>query len=137
MSLKDFQILQELGEGAYSKVYKIKRIADQQEYALKKVNLQSLSDKEKQNALNEVRILASVRHANVIQYKEAFLEEQSQTLCIVMEYADDGDLYQKIVECQKKGVLMSEKDIWNIFIQVFLNLYQYYRLQKVQKHYMI
>lgn len=37
----------ELGEGAYSKVYKIKRIADQQEYALKKVRLQSLSDKEK------------------------------------------------------------------------------------------
>ncbi|CAD8110148.1 unnamed protein product [Paramecium sonneborni] len=122
MSLKDFQILQELGEGAYSKVFKIKRIADQQEYALKKVNLQFLSDKEKQNALNEVRILASVRHANVIQYKEAFLEEQSQTLCIVMEYADDGDLYQKIVECQKKGVLMSEKDIWNIFIQIVKGL---------------
>ncbi|CAD8098460.1 unnamed protein product [Paramecium primaurelia] len=122
MSLKDFQILQELGEGAYSRVFKIKRIADQQEYALKKVNLQSLSDKEKQNALNEVRILASVRHANVIQYKEAFLEEQSQTLCIVMEYADDGDLYQKIVECQKKGVLMSENDIWNIFIQIVKGL---------------
>ncbi|CAD8105281.1 unnamed protein product [Paramecium sonneborni] len=122
MSLKDFQILQELGEGAYSKVFKIKRIADQQEYALKKVNLQFLSDKEKQNALNEVRILASVRHANIIQYKEAFLEEQSQTLCIVMEYADDGDLFQKIVECQKKAVLMSEKDIWNIFIQIVKGL---------------
>ncbi|CAD8180687.1 unnamed protein product [Paramecium octaurelia] len=122
MSLKDFQILQELGEGAYSRVFKIKRIADQQEYALKKVNLQSLSDKEKQNALNEVRILASVRHANVIQYKEAFLEEQSQALCIVMEYADDGDLYQKIVECQKKGVLMSENDILIIFIQIVKGL---------------
>ncbi|CAD8184138.1 unnamed protein product [Paramecium pentaurelia] len=122
MSLKDFQILQELGEGAYSKVYKIKRIADQQEYALKKVRLQSLSDKEKQNALNEVRILASVRHANVIQYKEAFLEEQQQILCIVMEYADDGDLFQKIIESQKKGVLMSEKDIWNILIQIVKGL---------------
>ena len=36
-----------LGEGAYSKVYKVKRLADGLEYALKKVKLQSLSDKEK------------------------------------------------------------------------------------------
>ena len=36
-----------LGEGAYSKVYKVRRIADGFEYALKKVKLQSLSDKEK------------------------------------------------------------------------------------------
>ncbi|KAM3129998.1 hypothetical protein pb186bvf_017894 [Paramecium bursaria] len=122
MSIRDFQILQELGEGAYSKVYKVKRIADQQEYALKKVKLHSLSDKEKQNALNEVRILASVRHNNVIQYKEAFLDDTSQSLCIVMEYADDGDLFQKIIECQKKGQLMPEKDIWNIFIQIVKGL---------------
>jgi len=50
-----------LGEGAYSSVYKVKRVSDEQEYALKKVKLMNLSDKEKQNALNEVRILASIR----------------------------------------------------------------------------
>ena len=33
-----------------------------------------------------------------------------------MEYADDGDLFQKIIESQKKGVLLPEKDIWNILI---------------------
>lgn len=40
----------------------------------------NLSDKEKQNALNEVRILASIRHPNVVQYKEAFIEENSNSL---------------------------------------------------------
>jgi NIMA (never in mitosis gene a)-related kinase len=34
-----------------------------------------LSAKEKENALNEVRILASVNHPNVIGYKEAFFED--------------------------------------------------------------
>ena len=33
------------------------------------------------------------RHHNVIGYKEAFFDENSQTLCIVMEFADGGDLY--------------------------------------------
>ena len=69
-----------LGEGAYSSVYKVKRIADGNEYALKKVKLMNLSEKEKQNALNEVRILASIRHPNIVGYKEVFIEEASNSL---------------------------------------------------------
>ena len=74
MSLSNFVILSildldKLGEGAYSSVYKIRRITDKGEYALKKVHVQNLSVKEKENALNEVRILASIRCPNVISYK--------------------------------------------------------------------
>ena len=57
-----------------------------------------LSNKEKENALNEIRILASVEHETVIGYKEAFFEDHSSSLCLVMEFADDGDLYQKIIK---------------------------------------
>jgi NIMA (never in mitosis gene a)-related kinase len=35
----------------------------------------TLSTKEKENALNEVRILASIEHETIIGYKEAFFEE--------------------------------------------------------------
>jgi len=50
------------------------------EYALKKVKLMNLSEKEKENALNEVRILASVRNANIIGYKEVFIEKATNSL---------------------------------------------------------
>lgn len=67
MSIKDFHILGRLGEGAYSSVFKVKRLNDKKEYALKKVGaahwqvkMGKLSDKEKENAVNEVRILASI-----------------------------------------------------------------------------
>lgn len=62
------------GEGAYSVVFKVERLADRQEYALKKVKLANLSEKEIENALNEVRILASLKTKNIIGYKEVFLE---------------------------------------------------------------
>jgi NIMA (never in mitosis gene a)-related kinase len=52
MSLKDFVIVAKLGEGAYSSVYKVQRIVDSQIYALKKVKMNNLSDKEQENALN-------------------------------------------------------------------------------------
>ena len=69
-----------LGDGAYSSVYRVKHIADGDEYALKKMKLHHLSDKEKENAINEVRILASLKNPNIIQYKEAFLDAQGQAL---------------------------------------------------------
>ena len=65
-----------------------------------------LSAKEKENALNEVRILASIRyvlnyfylltifrHDSIVGYKEAFFEDATSTLCLVMDFLDDGDLY--------------------------------------------
>ena len=47
-------------------MYLVRRISDSLEYALKKVKMVDLSDKEKINALNEVRILASLKHPCVI-----------------------------------------------------------------------
>jgi NIMA (never in mitosis gene a)-related kinase len=41
------------------------------------VKLGKLNDKEKDNALNEVRILASIDHPNIVAYKEAFFEEST------------------------------------------------------------
>ena len=75
MSASDFTVLKKLGSGSFSEVYLVKRISDQAEYAMKKVKLQKLSKKEQENALNEIRILASVNHKNVIGYKEAFFDE--------------------------------------------------------------
>ena len=39
-----------------------------------------LSDKEKENALNEVRILASIKHTNICAYHEAFIDEATSSL---------------------------------------------------------
>jgi NIMA (never in mitosis gene a)-related kinase len=37
------------------------------------------------------------RNINIISYKESFYEDATSSLCIIMEYADGGDLYNKIV----------------------------------------
>jgi NIMA (never in mitosis gene a)-related kinase len=39
-----------------------------------------------------------------------------------MEFADGGDLYQKIVEQKKKKKLFSEAEIWETFIQIVKGL---------------
>lgn len=59
---------------------------------MKKVRMGNLKLKERENALNEIRILASIQDANIIGYKEAFFDEQSNCLCVVMEFAAGGDI---------------------------------------------
>lgn len=111
MSLDCFDIIKTLGEGAYSIVHLVKRKDDGQLYALKKVKLNSLKPKEKRNALTEVRIMASINHPNIIAYKEAFIDEESESLCLIMEYAELGDLYQRLCSFQQRSRYMSEKFI--------------------------
>ena len=117
-----FQILSKIGEGSYSTVLKVKRIKDGNIYALKRVKFRKLSDKEKENALNEIRILASVKDKHVISYKEAFFDEKDSSLGIVMEYADKGDLFQAISERKKTKDYFTEQEIWKAFIQLLKGL---------------
>lgn len=121
-SLSEFQIIKKIGDGTYSTVYHVRRINDRLEYAIKKVKLKNLSEKELKNSINEVRILASIHDPNVISYKNAFYDKKSQCLCIVMEYANNGDLLSKINELIKKKSKFSEDEIWRIVIQVVKGL---------------
>jgi NIMA (never in mitosis gene a)-related kinase 1/4/5 len=92
-----------------------------------------LSEKEKENALNEVRILASIEHENIAGYKEAFFEESTSTLCIVMEFADGGDLQTKINQLKKDGKFMKEEEIWNIFYQMVIGLQALHKIKIVHR----
>lgn len=50
----------------------------------------------------------SCRDRNIIAYKEAFFDESTSSLCVIMEYADGGDLYNKILEHKKMMTFFSE-----------------------------
>ncbi len=108
-----------------------RRISDANVYALKQVKMLNLTEKERENALNEVRILASIDEPNVISYKEAFIDETSGCLCLVMEFADNGDLYQKICSYQKRETYIKEKKIWYVFIQIVRGL-RAFHVRKIQ-----
>lgn len=122
MSISDFEILSKLGDGAFSSVFKVMRKSDGQHYALKKVKLGALKQKEKENALNEVRILASVSHPNIIAYKEAFFDESANTLCIVMELAECGDLLKKISNHKAARTFFPENEVWTCLVHVVQGL---------------
>jgi len=82
----------------------------------------TLGEKEKQNALNEIRILASIEHPNVISLKESFYDNPSASLCLVMELCDGGDLDKQVQEGVRGQRKFSESKIWQYFLQSILGL---------------
>ena len=66
MGLENFIILDVLGKGSFGTVVKCLRKTDKEIYAMKQIDLKNLPEKDKKNALNEVRILASVHHEHIV-----------------------------------------------------------------------
>ncbi len=79
------------------------------------MKLDELGKNERQSALNEIRILASIDHDNIIAYKDAFIDHKENVLYIVMEYAEGGDLNGII---KNKGGNVSEDKVWSYLIQM-------------------
>lgn len=61
--------------------------------------------------------MASVEHPNIVAYKEAFFDDPTSTLVIVMEFASGGDLLGKVEKHQSRRTSFSEKDVWSYLIQ--------------------
>ena len=64
-------------------------------YAVKCIDMRRMRQKEREDSVNEIRLLSSVRHANLIRCFEAFLQSDG-LLCIVTDFADNGDLEAKL-----------------------------------------
>ena len=118
MSLNNFQILNILGRGSFGYACLVKRKQDGKIYAMKRINLLDSPKHEIDAALNEVRLLASLNHINIIGYKEAFYDIPSNTLNIVMEFADGGDFSKKIEMQKRRLCLFNENIIWELIFQL-------------------
>ena len=62
--------------------------------------------------------MASLNHPQIIAYKDAFYEEATTSLCIVMEFAEGGDLQQLIDKTKKSKEFIPESCAWKYVIQM-------------------
>ena len=118
MSLNDFEILQKIGTEEKSSILKVKRKKDGLIYILKTVMFQALDKSEKQNAINEIKIVSSLSHPNINEFKEAFYDKFSKSLNIIFEFPHNGNLSNKINYAIKNGMYMEESIIWDVLIQI-------------------
>ena len=121
--LSKYEIIQEMGRGAFSTVYKIKSKSDNNIYCLKKINIKKTSDRK-----NEINILSKLNHPNLVKYISSFEDEEG--IYIIMEFCIYGDLYSLLHMVKKKKVYVNEEIIWDIAYQCLLGL-EYLHSQQI------
>ncbi|KAM8874333.1 serine/threonine-protein kinase Nek1 isoform 2-T4 [Spinachia spinachia] len=113
-----YEKVKKIGEGSFGKAILVKSKQDGHQYVIKEIGISAMSSKERQESRKEVAVLANMSHPNIVQYKESF--EEGGCLYIVMDYCEGGDLFKKINT--QKGVLFSEEQILDWFVQICLAL---------------
>uniref|UniRef100_G3PLX9 non-specific serine/threonine protein kinase n=1 Tax=Gasterosteus aculeatus TaxID=69293 RepID=G3PLX9_GASAC len=113
-----YEKVKKIGEGSFGKAILVKSKQDGRQYVIKEIGISAMSSKERQESRKEVAVLANMSHPNIVQYKESF--EEGGCLYIVMDYCEGGDLFKKINT--QKGVLFSEEQILDWFVQICLAL---------------
>jgi serine/threonine protein kinase len=112
-SLKDFIIKKEIGRGSYGVAYLVTQVPTKHLYVLKRINLGEMNANDKQAALQEVEILKKIDHPHIIKYYSSYIEDN--TLSIITEYAEAGDLYQLILRNRHRKTNIVESILWRIF----------------------
>ena len=75
-----------------------------------------MPEEEKKETLDEAKIMEAFNHPNIIRFWEVYKTKWGK-LCIVMDYADGGDL-QNFLKSQKK--YLAEDKILEWFTQICL-----------------
>lgn len=117
-----------LGKGSFGKAFLVQAQSDKSLAVIKKIDIADMSEQEKRDTIKEAKILEVLNHPNIIRFKEVYNTKKGQ-LCIVMDYADGGDLHSKLKEQREKfskGALsqqyLPEDTILNWFTQMCLAL---------------
>ena len=120
MSL-NYKVLQQLGEGSFGKAFLCEKDSDGSLCVIKQILIEGMNEKEKADVLNESNILAKLDHPNIIKFYDVFESKKPKHMInIVTEYADGGDLSEKIKERKNKNGNFTESEILDYFTQICL-----------------
>ena len=108
-----YDVAEHLGAGNYADVYKGVCKISGKVVALKRIRL---LDQELEEINKEIDVMLTVKHDNCIALLECF--ENEKEVCLVLEHAAGGELFQNIIQRNKANNKFSEKQAALIFAKI-------------------
>mgnify|MGYP002620684912 CR=1 FL=1 len=113
--------IQRLGAGSAGSVHLVKSSLDGKFYALKVIEFKTMSPLQRKQAENEISLLKVLNGPNIIKYYESFRE--GDALNIIMEYAENGSIHDKIEEHKLKGEYIPNEKVLSCIDIVILRFW--------------
>ena len=118
-NISDFDIIKELGEGSYAKVYLVMHKKTKVKYAIKAIDKLNIENKKEKSCFNrEVEIMYKLDHPNIAKLYSHF--EDNKFCYLIMQYIPNGSAYDLLT---KKGAHLNLELISSIIRDVLRALY--------------
>ena len=105
-----------LKEGGFGRAYLAEDLVNRDYCVIKETKTQMMKKSEIEDIKKEAEILKVLVHPNIIRFRDIYMSKKNK-LCIVMDYADGGDLYNKIENAKS---YFDEETIIDMFTQICL-----------------
>ena len=89
--LKDFQLGDCIGRGAFGSVYRALNWSNGETVAIKQVRLADLPKAELGTIMQEIQLLKKLQHSNIVKYFDSVRD--TENLYIILEYCENGSLH--------------------------------------------
>jgi hypothetical protein len=78
--LKNYELLEPLGNGVFGMVSKVRRLSDNKILVWKELNYGRMNTNERRMMMNEVQILSNTSHAHIVKYFDTILVREKQKM---------------------------------------------------------
>ncbi|KAF9578140.1 MAPK-activated protein kinase Srk1, partial [Lunasporangiospora selenospora] len=110
--LERYRLVEKMGDGAFSNVYKAHDTKMDRMVAVKIVRKFELNSHQRANILKEVQIMRQLKHSGIVELYE--FSESTEHYFLVLELAQGGELFHRIV----KLTYFSEELTRHVIVQV-------------------
>jgi len=116
----EYTVLEELGSGAFGRVFKIKRTSDDELFAIKTIDSEFPDEKILTSFSNEAKLALNIKDKNVVDYLyyNNGTNEYNYPPYIVMEYVDGPSLRDFLISKKKENKFFENKQLLEFFNQM-------------------